>query len=132
MGVPESRSSDLAAPPFHRAGTQADGGATDARSGIAERSARQGTMRGIVLLVYREVAGERDWIRLTAIEHPDGRRVTVTLHKSSNTFPPKTLKSMFLQACWAERRSDTPEAETLVAAVLSRKKAVQPEGAYGE
>ena len=73
-----------------------------------------------------------DWIRLTAIEHPDGRRVTVTLHKSSNTFPQKTLTSMFLQACWAERRSDTPEAETLVAAVLSRKKAVQPEGAYGE
>ncbi len=26
--------------------------------------------------------------------HPDGRRVTVTFHRSSQTFPPKTLRRM--------------------------------------
>jgi hypothetical protein len=35
-------------------------------------------------------------------QHPDGRRVTVTFHKSSDTFPPKTLKNMFEQAHWTE------------------------------
>jgi predicted RNA binding protein YcfA (HicA-like mRNA interferase family) len=35
-------------------------------------------------------------------QHPDGRRVTVTFHKSSDTFPPKTLKSMIEQARWSE------------------------------
>jgi predicted RNA binding protein YcfA (HicA-like mRNA interferase family) len=35
--------------------------------------------------------------------HPDGRRVTVSFHRSSATFPPKTLKSMIeLQAKWTE------------------------------
>ena len=38
MGVPERRSSDLASVPFHRAGTQPDGGATEASNGIPERS----------------------------------------------------------------------------------------------
>lgn len=35
-------------------------------------------------------------------QHQDGRRVTVTFHKSSDTFAPKTLKSMFDQARWTE------------------------------
>lgn len=35
-------------------------------------------------------------------QHPDGRRVTVTFHKSSDTFPPKTLKSMIVQVRWTE------------------------------
>ena len=51
MGVPESRSSDWGLVPFHRAGTQADGGATEASNGIAERSATQGAVRSIILLV---------------------------------------------------------------------------------
>lgn len=35
--------------------------------------------------------------------HPDGRRVTVTYHTSSDTFPRKTLKSMIeRQAHWTE------------------------------
>jgi predicted RNA binding protein YcfA (HicA-like mRNA interferase family) len=35
--------------------------------------------------------------------HPDGRRVTVTFHRPSDTFPPKTLKRMLEnQACWSE------------------------------
>lgn len=36
--------------------------------------------------------------------HADGRRVTVSFHKSSQTFPPKTLKSMLeLQARWTAK-----------------------------
>jgi predicted RNA binding protein YcfA (HicA-like mRNA interferase family) len=35
-------------------------------------------------------------------QHPDGRRVTVTFHKSSDTFPPKTLKAMISQVRWTE------------------------------
>ena len=36
-------------------------------------------------------------------QHPDGRRVTVSFHKSSGTFPPKTLKTMIEdQARWTE------------------------------
>lgn len=36
-------------------------------------------------------------------QHPDGRRVTVSLHKSSDTFPPKTLRSIVqTQARWTE------------------------------
>ena len=35
--------------------------------------------------------------------HPDGRRVTVTFHHFSDTFPRKTLESMlFSQAHWTE------------------------------
>jgi len=35
--------------------------------------------------------------------HPDGRRVTVSFHHSSGTFPPKTLRSMLeLQARWTD------------------------------
>ena len=35
--------------------------------------------------------------------HPDGRRVTVSFHKASDTFPPKTLRSMLeSQAQWDE------------------------------
>ena len=35
--------------------------------------------------------------------HPDGRRVTVSFHHPSDTFPPKTLKSMIeKQAKWTE------------------------------
>lgn len=35
--------------------------------------------------------------------HPDGRRVTVSFHKSSDTFPPKTLRTMIEgQAGWKE------------------------------
>ncbi|OGF20902.1 hypothetical protein A2Y83_02650 [Candidatus Falkowbacteria bacterium RBG_13_39_14] len=35
--------------------------------------------------------------------HADGRRVTVSFHKTSNTFPLKTLKSIIEdQACWTQ------------------------------
>jgi predicted RNA binding protein YcfA (HicA-like mRNA interferase family) len=35
--------------------------------------------------------------------HPDGRRVTVSYHTQSDTFPPKTLRSMIEeQARWDE------------------------------
>ena len=34
--------------------------------------------------------------------HPDGRRVTVAFHRASDTFPPKTLKTMIEeQAHWS-------------------------------
>jgi predicted RNA binding protein YcfA (HicA-like mRNA interferase family) len=36
-------------------------------------------------------------------QHPDGRRVTVSFHHPSDTFPPKTLKSIIeSQARWNE------------------------------
>ena len=36
-------------------------------------------------------------------QHPDGRRVTVSFHKSSDTFPLKTLKTIIeMQARWTE------------------------------
>ena len=35
-------------------------------------------------------------------QHPDGRRVTVSFHRSSDTFPLKTLKSMIDQTRWTE------------------------------
>ncbi|MCD6083521.1 type II toxin-antitoxin system HicA family toxin [Candidatus Aerophobetes bacterium] len=36
--------------------------------------------------------------------HPDGRRVTVSFHRPSDTFTPKTLKSMIeRQAKWNEK-----------------------------
>ena len=36
--------------------------------------------------------------------HPDGRRVTVPFHRSSDTFPPKTLKAIVeRQAKWTEQ-----------------------------
>ena len=36
-------------------------------------------------------------------QHVDGRRVTVSFHKNSDTFPPKTLKSIIEdQARWTE------------------------------
>ncbi len=35
--------------------------------------------------------------------HPDGRQVTVSFHRLSDTYKPKTLKSMIeVQARWAE------------------------------
>lgn len=34
--------------------------------------------------------------------HPDGRRVVLSYHKSGDTFPPKTLKSMIRNADWRE------------------------------
>jgi predicted RNA binding protein YcfA (HicA-like mRNA interferase family) len=37
------------------------------------------------------------------LQHPDGRRVTVSFHKPSGTFPPKTLKDMLEhQAHWTK------------------------------
>jgi hypothetical protein len=42
-----------------RAGTQADGGAMEASDGIAERIATQGTVRSIILLLYRGVEGSQ-------------------------------------------------------------------------
>jgi predicted RNA binding protein YcfA (HicA-like mRNA interferase family) len=35
-------------------------------------------------------------------QHADGRRVTVSFHKPSDTFAPKTLKSIITQAGWTE------------------------------
>jgi len=36
-------------------------------------------------------------------QHPDGRRITVSFHKSSDTFPLKTLKTIIeMQARWTE------------------------------
>jgi predicted RNA binding protein YcfA (HicA-like mRNA interferase family) len=37
-----------------------------------------------------------------AFRHPDGRRVILSYHKSGDTFPPKTLKSMIQDAGWTE------------------------------
>jgi predicted RNA binding protein YcfA (HicA-like mRNA interferase family) len=37
-----------------------------------------------------------------AVDYRRLRSVTVTFHKSSDTFPPKTLKSMIAQAGWTE------------------------------
>jgi predicted RNA binding protein YcfA (HicA-like mRNA interferase family) len=34
--------------------------------------------------------------------HSDGRRVILSYHKSGDTFPPKTLKSMIQDAGWTE------------------------------
>ncbi len=34
--------------------------------------------------------------------HTDGRRVVLAYHRSGNTFPPKTLKSMIQDAGWTE------------------------------
>src|ERR1022692_3803559 len=68
MGVPESRSSDLASVPFHRAGTQADGGAMEAISGIAERSTTQGAMRSIILLLYPGVLGRKGLGKVGSIQ----------------------------------------------------------------
>lgn len=60
MGVPERTSSDFGSAPFQRAGTQADGGAMEASSGMAERSARQEAVRSIILILYRaNVGGKR-------------------------------------------------------------------------
>ena len=63
-------------------------------------------------LTAREIisALTRDGFRLRSgrkgshqrFQHLDGRRVTVTFHKSSDTFAPKTLKSMIEQARWTE------------------------------
>jgi predicted RNA binding protein YcfA (HicA-like mRNA interferase family) len=36
------------------------------------------------------------------LRHPDGRRVILAYHKSGDTFPPKTLKSMIQDAGWTE------------------------------
>jgi predicted RNA binding protein YcfA (HicA-like mRNA interferase family) len=33
---------------------------------------------------------------------PDGRRVVLSYHRSGDTFPPKTLKSMIQDANWTE------------------------------
>ena len=35
-------------------------------------------------------------------QHQDDRRVTVSFHKPSDTFAPKTLKSIITQARWTE------------------------------
>ncbi len=35
--------------------------------------------------------------------NPDGRRVILSFHKSKDTFPPKTLKSMIQDAGWTEK-----------------------------
>jgi predicted RNA binding protein YcfA (HicA-like mRNA interferase family) len=53
---------------------------------------------------------ERDGFQLVRVEgshhryrHPDGRRVTVSFHRSSDTFKFKTLKSIIeKQARWTE------------------------------
>lgn len=34
--------------------------------------------------------------------HPDGRRVILSYHRSGDTFPPKTLKSMIHDTGWTE------------------------------
>ena len=52
---------------------------------------------------------EKDGFRQTGksgghliFRHPDGRRVVLSYHKSGDTFPPKTLKSMIRDAGWRE------------------------------
>jgi predicted RNA binding protein YcfA (HicA-like mRNA interferase family) len=35
--------------------------------------------------------------------HLDGRRVILSYHRSGETFPPKTLKSMIQDAGWTEK-----------------------------
>jgi len=69
-------------------------------------------LRGLRSLTAREfiAALRRDGFLLDRskgahqhFRHPDGRRVTVTFHSPSDTFPPKTLRSMLeAQARWTE------------------------------
>lgn len=63
-------------------------------------------------LTAREIIGalQRDGFPLRSqsgshqrYQHPDGRRVTVSFHRSGETFRPKTLRSVVeMQACWTE------------------------------
>ncbi len=55
------------------------------------------------------LALEKDGFRQTKrggghliFRHPNGRRVVLSYHRSRDTFPPKTLKSMIQDAGWAE------------------------------
>jgi len=52
---------------------------------------------------------ERDGFKQTkkkggylVFRHPDKRRVILSFHRPSDTFPPKTLKSMIQDAGWTE------------------------------
>ena len=54
-----------------------------------------GTASGIARYRRQKGSHQRD-------QHPDGRRVTVTFHASSDTFPIGTLKEMINQAGWTE------------------------------
>jgi predicted RNA binding protein YcfA (HicA-like mRNA interferase family) len=64
------------------------------------------TAREIISALHRDGFHPRPGRKGTGshqrFQHPDGRRATVTFHKSSDTFPPKTLKNMFEQAHWTE------------------------------
>ncbi|HEV2380041.1 MAG TPA: type II toxin-antitoxin system HicA family toxin [Terriglobia bacterium] len=63
------------------------------RSITARSLIRALTLDGFVL--NRQSGSHRQY------KHPDGRRVTVSFHHSSDTFPPKTVRSMLeLQAKW--------------------------------
>ena len=62
------------------------------------------TARHIVSALQRDsftLARQKGSHRL--YRHPDGRRVTVSFHHASDTFPTGTLRSMIeIQACWSE------------------------------
>ena len=60
----------------------------------------------VTALEFRR-ALERDGFKQTkkrgghlVFRHPDGRRVILSYHKATDTFPPKTLKAMIEDAKW--------------------------------
>jgi len=62
------------------------------------------TARDMISAVVRDgFAFDRGAGSHQVYRHEDGRRVTVTFHAPSDTFPPKTLKSMIeREARWTE------------------------------
>jgi predicted RNA binding protein YcfA (HicA-like mRNA interferase family) len=72
--------------------------------GIDYARLRSLTAREIVAALFRDGfylrSGKGSHQRF---QHEDGRRVTISFHKSSDTFPPKTLKTIVEeQARWTE------------------------------
>lgn len=68
-------------------------------SGLRSLTARQieGALLADGFTFRRQTGSHRRY------SHPDGRRVTLTVHHWSDTFRPKTLRSMIeLQARWTD------------------------------
>ncbi len=72
--------------------------------GINYAQLRKLTAREIISALIRDGFGfDRGAGSHQIYRHPDGRRVTVTFHAPSDTFAPKTLKSMIeKEARWTE------------------------------
>jgi predicted RNA binding protein YcfA (HicA-like mRNA interferase family) len=73
--------------------------------GINYANLRKLTTREVITALIRDGFYFRSTVGTShqRYQHPDGRRVTVSFHKSSGTFPPKTLRDMIeYQARWTE------------------------------